>query len=690
MGDQQAARSGRPTYSGRSRRALTLAVGGLLLLAVVVLAVSTISGVRDRPGFSPTYDGWVQCLGYLLCPVLAALLWPAEPERRRAWLAVVASLTLRAAGFLVFVLYVRDLTPQPYPSVADGLWLAAAVALMVGLGLMIWHCAPRLSRTLLLDAVVAALAVAAVAADYLYRPLVAASDAVTSSAVLTNLAYPVTDVVLLVLAGALVVAEGRGRAGDLVLFLGVLAASAVDGFYLYQVAQGAFRPGSVLAPLSLAATAVIAASGAFAARSSAEGPERPSSLALPATLAAICVLVITLPPDAPDGAEVLAGLGILVALVRGLTTLQVDRQYSAQVITAGAEEMVQFRSVVETASTFIAIAELDGTVVYLNPAGRRMVGLPPDLDVRTTAISDYLTEEGLKNSVEIEQPAVLARGHWEGESTLRRMDGGPPVPVEIYSFLVTHPETGEPWLLATAQRDITEKLATERALRELAGQRQRLLDDLVEAQEAERARIAADVHDDSVQALAAVELRLLVMHRQLEKAAPGLVPQCDELAVTVRSATARLRHLLFDLDSPAQRSDLRTALEEAAGYLFENDPRWRIHGEVDAPEATRVVAYRIAKEAMTNARKHANADLVVITLSESDGGLRLTVADDGRGTDEDLTTSRPGHLGVADMHDRAEVAGGHVEVESRIGEGTTVSLWLPYRPVEDGDHQDAS
>lgn len=674
------------------RRATTGIVAALLLLLTLVLAFSTIPGVRAQPGFHPTYDGWVQCGGYVLCVLLALTFWPTTPRARWAWGLVIGYLALRAAGFLVFVLHVRTQVPPPYPSIADFCWLASDAALLSALALMIWRRVPRLSRTLVLDAILAALTVAAVAVAKLYDPLVAsASSHAPQAAIVTNLAYPVVDVALLVLVGALVVsAEGRSSAADLVLLAGVAGTAIVDAVFLYKVTAGTFHPGSYLAPLSLAATALIAGSGALGRRFRSGEPEHSAGLALPATLAAICVLVLTLPPEPPDGAEVLAGIGILFAIVRGLTTLQVDRQASERVIAAGEEEIVQFKSVVEAASTFIAIAELDGTVSYVNPAGRRMVGLSPDADVRSTTISDYLTEEGLQASLEVEQPAVVAHGHWEGESTLRRMDGGTPIPVEIYSFLVMHPETGEPWLLATAQRDITEKLATERTLRELAAARQELLTHLVEAQENERARIAADVHDDSVQALAAVELRLLVMHRQLERAAPDLLAQCEELEATVRTATARLRHLLFDLDSPAQRADLRTALEEAAGYLFEGQVRWRVEGRVDAPMASRVTAYRIAKEAMTNVRKHAAAQEVVITLAEEEGGLRVSVADDGRGTSEGLMASRPGHLGMAGMRDRATVAGGRLEAHSRVGDGTTVTLWLPDRPVEDGDQQDAS
>ncbi len=128
-------------------------------------------------------------------------------------------------------------------------------------------------------------------------------------------------------------------------------------------------------------------------------------------------------------------------------------------------DLKQFRALVEASSDFIAIAGLDGVVRYLNPAGRELVGMAPDVDVSTTTISDYLTPDGIERSKRIEQPAVVAHGRWRGESTLRRADG-PPVPVEISSFLVPDPETGEPFALATVQRDITERLAATRAQEE--------------------------------------------------------------------------------------------------------------------------------------------------------------------------------------------------------------------------------
>jgi PAS domain S-box-containing protein len=375
----------------------------------------------------------------------------------------------------------------------------------------------------------------------------------------------------------------------------------------------------------------------------------------------------------------LAVAGVVVAIVRAFVTLNTDRRSASLEIADQQLQLERFRALVDASSDFIAIAGTDGSVLYVNPAGRRIVGLEPDADVSTTTIADYLTEEGLQASLEIEQPAVMTQGHWEGESTLRDLRGGPPTPVAIASFVMLHPRTGEPWLLATVQRDISETLEAERSLQELADQRQALLERLVQAEEEERARIAADVHDDSVQALAAVELRMLLLRREVERCAPELLPTLEGVRESVSHATDRLRHLLFDLESPARRTDLANALADAAAYVFEDAVRWSVEGdtEVDVPEGIRVTAYRIAREAMVNVRKHADADRVRIGLERTPRGVEVTVSDDGVGIDPVGLRHRPGHLGIAGMRERAAIAGGGLEIESRDEGGTTVRLWLP-------------
>ena len=134
--------------------------------------------------------------------------------------------------------------------------------------------------------------------------------------------------------------------------------------------------------------------------------------------------------------------------------------------------------------------------------------------------------------------------------------------------MINDPVTHAPFAIATIQRDIRERRRAEAARRELSEQRARLLTRLVQAQEDERARIAADVHDDSVQALAAVDLRLGVLRRRLAEQAPHLVESVAFVQDTITAATGRLRDLLFDLESPVHRGGLEDALAGAAEFVF--------------------------------------------------------------------------------------------------------------------------
>lgn len=355
-------------------------------------------------------------------------------------------------------------------------------------------------------------------------------------------------------------------------------------------------------------------------------------------------------------------------------------------LRAANVDLLRFKALVEACPEFIAIAALDGTVLYVNPPGRAMVGMDLDVDVSTTRISDYLTEEGLELSLTVEQPAVIAHGFWEGESTLRDLRGGPAIPVQIASFLIRDPESDEPFALATVQRDLSDRVAAERALRELAEQRQHLLSRLVDAQDAERAHIAAEVHDDSVQALAAVDLRLGLLARRITAEAPHLIEYVDPLRATVSEATDRLRTLLFDLTPVDLDHGLASALRETAREIFDGSSTEVSVVEHDPDGATAVatsvlrVAHRIAKEALFNARKHAGADHVTLTLGSRDGGLELRVVDDGVGIPDDRVSSVAGHLGLSSMQDRAQIAGGEWSVARRPEGGTEVALWLPPEP----------
>lgn len=222
--------------------------------------------------------------------------------------------------------------------------------------------------------------------------------------------------------------------------------------------------------------------------------------------------------------------------------------------------------------------------------------------------------------------------------------------------------------------------------------RKTLVEHLVEAQEEERRRIAVDVHDDSIQAMAAIGLRLQILRRY----APDreFASRVSEIEDTVTESISRLRSLLFRLETASlEKEGLAHAVGRCIAELFpEGTPRGRVVNRLQSepPGYVQIVLFRVAQEALTNVRKHARASEVVVVLSEEDDGTLLVVQDDGIGFDpEELAKhALPGHLGLRGMEQRAQVASGWFKIESKPGQGTAMSCWLP--PMENVDPDDAA
>lgn len=234
--------------------------------------------------------------------------------------------------------------------------------------------------------------------------------------------------------------------------------------------------------------------------------------------------------------------------------------------------------------------------------------------------------------------------------------------------------------VASSVAGALEKARLHESVRRADEARRMLLARLVAAQEDERARIAADIHDDSIQIMSAVNLRMGIVRRNVTD--PEEARGLERLENTVRLAIARLRHLLFELRPPALDQEglgpaLHTCLEQLeqqfglVGHLenrLTNEP----------PGQARIVLYRIAQEAMANVRKHARASHVEVILESTDGGARVRVRDDGVGFSTDESDQpEPGHMGLTSMRERAEMAGGWCRVKSAPDSGTEVVAWLP-------------
>lgn len=348
------------------------------------------------------------------------------------------------------------------------------------------------------------------------------------------------------------------------------------------------------------------------------------------------------------------------------------------------DRLRRFEGLVQTSRDFIAIAGVAGTVEFVNRSGRLMIGMPEGFDVTTTTIADYLTSEGLVQSLEVEQPAVVAQGYWTGISTLKDWRDGSGIPVEIDSFLVRDERTGEPTALATVQRDITDRVAAEQRIKELAQDRQELLLALLDREVAEQRRLAEALHDDPVQALAATDLRLQAVAALIGDPAPvkGALNQAragmERARADLHYAVTSLRGLMSDLDPPElSTGDVAAALRRAGTRLFEGCGTTVTVEGVARPSKERVSAglFRVGLESLANARKHANPRHVRVALGEGGGGYEIAVEDDGIGM---ASVENPGAgRGLANMRRRAAALQGTLDIVSTPETGTSVRCWLP-------------
>jgi signal transduction histidine kinase len=205
--------------------------------------------------------------------------------------------------------------------------------------------------------------------------------------------------------------------------------------------------------------------------------------------------------------------------------------------------------------------------------------------------------------------------------------------------------------------------------------------EVVSAQEELRRRIASDIHDDTLQVLAEVAIRL----DTLRSNHPELDQEGDfaELGSSVREAMDRLRNLMFniapaDLGSHALGETLRRLVDMMQGRSSQTE--FRLEDGLDAEPAgeIRVALYRIAQEALTNVRKHAYAHSVQIVLDDAEGGVLMRISDDGRGFR--ATEPALSHYGLTMMRQRAEAEGGWLRVLTAPGAGACIECWLPAEP----------
>lgn len=226
----------------------------------------------------------------------------------------------------------------------------------------------------------------------------------------------------------------------------------------------------------------------------------------------------------------------------------------------------------------------------------------------------------------------------------------------------------------------SEKLVED--LRQVTQAKDHLLRRLVDAQERERRHLVGDLHDGLGQTLTRIlyglrgaRTRLAADQTEIAEELERLETLADGLSTNLRRYMATIRPTVFE-DFGLARALEAFAREQASesglriGVQLDDVP--------DLPPAAGVTLFRAAQEAVMNARKHADAKRVNVTLSSHDGSVVLEVADDGRGA----PVVRDG-VGLTYMRDRAASLGGRVDIVSTPGRGTTLRVHVPVEGSDD-------
>jgi signal transduction histidine kinase len=212
----------------------------------------------------------------------------------------------------------------------------------------------------------------------------------------------------------------------------------------------------------------------------------------------------------------------------------------------------------------------------------------------------------------------------------------------------------------------------------------------------ERLQIAGYLHDDLAQVLFRLSLQVDIARKLLDKGdLDDVRKQLDKIRDSKQETSDRIRALIRDLHrSPLGAKGLAEALESFTDEVG-RDSHIRFHRDVqniDLPAPIALLVFHIAREGIMNALKHAEPTDVSVTVAQEGEHIVLRLQDNGTGFDS--TAPGPeGHYGMAMMRERAKVGGGSLDVQSAVGQGTTITVRFPIallQPEQQSDSEAAA
>jgi PAS domain S-box-containing protein len=371
------------------------------------------------------------------------------------------------------------------------------------------------------------------------------------------------------------------------------------------------------------------------------------------------------------GAWVIAGISLCALEAMLIFVLLANRAKRRRAELSLMESRNHLRSILDTAVDGIITISESGVIESVNAASEKIFGYPAaemigqKMNMLMPGPLHSEPDQFAFDFLHVEVPAIMGA---DREIMGRRKDGSV-FPMDVAMSRIELPDRR---IFTGFVRDITDRKRAEQVARDFGGR-------LLQAQEAERARLARELHDDITQRLA----RLAIDAGRAESGSDsgnGSIRDLREglvrLSEDIHALSYRLHpSILGDLGLAAalkaecERFSQQSAI--TAGVKL---------GELPAliPPDAALTLFRIAQEALRNVARHADSKVAAVLLRPLDSGLQLAVTDKGIGFDPARQRERPS-LGLASMRERVRLLGGELEIESAPGQGTTILAWVPLR-----------